>query len=68
MGGVSIEASAAQDDTMPSPSDFPGYLDKYAAEIELIGYTPEQFSVGYSTGVRLTVNRVRAFGLEHLDS
>jgi PPOX class probable F420-dependent enzyme len=68
MGGVSIEASAARDDTMPSPSDFPGYLDKYAAEIELIGYTPEQFSVGYRTGVRLTVNRVRAFGLEHLDS
>lgn len=67
MGGVSIEASATRDDSMPSPQDFPGYLDKYRDEIELIGYTPQAFSVGYGVGVRLVVTRVRAFGLEHFD-
>lgn len=67
MGGVSIEASATQDESMPPPQDFPGYLDKYKGEIELIGYTAEEFSVGYGAGVRLVVTRVRAFGLEHFD-
>jgi PPOX class probable F420-dependent enzyme len=68
MGGVSIEAIATHDESMPSPQDFPGYLEKYREEIGLIGYTPEDFSAAYGSGVRLVVTRVRAFGLEHFDS
>lgn len=67
-GAVIVEGVATKEETLPPPIDFPGYLDKYAREIERLGWTPESFSADYSTGLRLEVTRVRAWGLDALDS
>lgn len=68
VGVVVVEGSAVGDPDLPPAQDFPGYVDKYDREIESLGETPQTFSLGYSAGIRITVTRVRAFGLEHLDS
>ena len=64
---VTIEA-AARREQLPPATEFPGYLEKYAREIERLGWTPEGFSDRYSAGLRLVVTRLRAWGLETLDS
>lgn len=64
-GMASFEGSAAVED-LPPAKDFPGYLEKYAGEIEHLGWTPESFSEDYRIGVRITITRVRTFGLEHV--
>lgn len=66
-GAVTIEA-VAQREELPPAQEFPGYLEKYAREIERLGWTPEVFSNQYSAGLRLVVTRLRAWGLETLDS
>lgn len=68
VGAVTIEGIASKDEDLPSAQDFPGYLDKYAAEIQNLGWTPESFSSDYSTGLRIVVTRVRSWGLDALDS
>jgi PPOX class probable F420-dependent enzyme len=67
-GLVTMEGTAAKDEGLPPAKDFPGYLDKYAREIELLGWTPESMSSDYSTGLRVVVTRVRSWGLDALDS
>lgn len=67
-GGITIEGTATREDDLPPAKDFPGYVDKYAREIERLGWTPESFSTDYTTGLRLVVTRVRSWGLEVLDS
>lgn len=66
-GAVIIEGSAAKEESIPPAKDFPGYVDKYGRDIELLGWTPETFSVDYDTPVRIVVTRVRAWGLEALE-
>lgn len=61
--GLSLEATAELEDTLPPAKDFPGYLDKYASEIDRLGWTPESFSKDYPAGIRLSVTRVREWGL-----
>jgi len=68
VGVVVVEGTAAGEPGMPPAKEFPGYLDKYDREIESLGWTPEAFSVDYAVGIRITVTRVRALGLDHLDS
>ena len=62
--GVTLEADAAIDDSLPPATEFPGYLEKYAADIERLGWTPESFSTDYPTAIRLKVTRVRAWGID----
>jgi PPOX class probable F420-dependent enzyme len=64
-GTVTMEGTAMVED-LPPAKDFPGYLDKYAREIENLGWTPESFSGDYAVGLRITVTRVRSFGLDEL--
>lgn len=66
-GAVTIEAVARREQ-LPPAKEIPGYLEKYAREIERLGWTPEVFSNQYSAGLRLVVTRLRAWGLETLDS
>lgn len=68
IGAVVMEGVAAEEESLPSAMDFPGYLEKYAGEIERLGWTPESFSAGYSKALRLVVTRVRSWGLDALDS
>ena len=65
-GAVLFEGRATRDDSLPPAKDFPGYLDKYAREIERLGWTPESFSSDYSAGIRITVTRTRAWRLDAL--
>ena len=62
-----MEGTAAKEESLPPAVDVPGYLEKYAREIERLGWSPESFSADYSTGLRLVVTRVRAWGLDALD-
>lgn len=39
-------------------SENPAYMAKYAAGIQRIGYTPEQFANAYSVAVRITPSRI----------
>jgi PPOX class probable F420-dependent enzyme len=65
-GAVLIEGIATRDTDLPPARDFPGYVAKYAREIERLGWTPESFSSDYSTGIRIVVTRTRAWGLDAL--
>ena len=65
-GAVLIEGRARVDEALPSPDSFPAYLDKYAAVIVGLGWTPEQFASEYPVGVRITPTRVRAWGVDHV--
>jgi PPOX class probable F420-dependent enzyme len=64
--GVTLEGMAVVEESLPPAHLFPGYVDKYASEIANLGWTPESFAADYSVGVRVSVTRVRAFGLERL--
>jgi PPOX class probable F420-dependent enzyme len=65
-GVVLIEGIATRETDLPPAKDFPGYLEKYAREIEGLGWTPESFSSDYSAGIRIVVTRTRAWGLDAL--
>lgn len=64
-GAVTMEGVAVVGD-LPPATDFPGYVEKYGGEIERLGWTPESFSEGYSVGLRITVTRLRSWGLSKL--
>lgn len=66
-GAVALEGVATVFE-LPLANEFPGYVDKYGREIERIGFTPETFSAAYSTGLRVQVTRLRAWGLSKLSS
>lgn len=61
---VTMEGLATKEENLPPAEDFPGYLDKYAAEIAALGWTPDTFSADYTTPIRIVVTRVRSWGLD----
>jgi PPOX class probable F420-dependent enzyme len=65
-GAVTMEGIATVDPTLPPAKDFPGHEEKYAGEIERLGWTPASFSADYRIGLRVTVTRVRSWGLDEL--
>ena len=66
--GISLEGTAVVDTTLPAALDFPGYVDKYGEEINRLGWTPQSFSSDYSVGLRMTVTRVRDWGVDKLNA
>jgi PPOX class probable F420-dependent enzyme len=68
MSGISLEGTAVVDSDLPPAVDFPGYVDRYGEEIARLGWTPESFSTDYSVGLRITVTRVRNWGVEKLNA
>jgi PPOX class probable F420-dependent enzyme len=66
--GISLEGAATVDASLPPAIDFPGYVDKYGEEIKRLGWTPESFTGDYSVGLRITVTRVRDWGVSKLNA
>ena len=64
--GVTLEGTAVLEKGLPPAKDFPGYETKYADEIAGLGWTPQSFSDDYPVGIRITVTRVRAWGVKNL--
>jgi PPOX class probable F420-dependent enzyme len=58
---VTIEGTARIDDTAPPASEVPEYVAKYETHMERNGWTPEVFSSQYSTPIRITFTRGRAW-------
>ena len=42
------------------------YLTKYDKQIERLGWSPAKFAAGYSVGIRIKVNRMRVWDVEHV--
>ena len=63
---MTLEGTAVVEEGLPLAKDFPGYEEKYAEEIAGLGWTPQSFSDDYPVGIRITVTRVRAFGVTSL--
>ncbi len=66
--GISLEGTAVVDSSLPPAIGFPGYVDRYGEEIKRLGWTPESFSNDYSVGLRMTVTRVRDWGVAKLNA
>src|SRR5215207_7053367 len=58
---VTVEGTAAVDPDTPRADRLDGYLAKYQAPIEALGYEPGQFARTYSTPIRVRPTRVRAW-------
>lgn len=70
---LNLQANAEGDDVVvltgalepapdaPRPAENQAFLAKYAAAIETIGYTPEQYSGRYDVATRLRIDRVRGW-------
>jgi PPOX class probable F420-dependent enzyme len=58
---VTVEGTAHIDETAPAAADVPEYVAKYEAHMERNGWTPEVFSSQYSTPIRITFTRGRAW-------
>jgi PPOX class probable F420-dependent enzyme len=65
--GVSLEGSAVIDVATPRSNKLAGYVGKYAEEISDLGWTPESFADDYSVCLRISVTKVRSFGLSKWD-
>lgn len=65
-GALLVEGVAAIED-LPPAKGFSGYIEKYGREIERLGWSPESFSDDFSVGLRISVTRVRSWGLDVLD-
>jgi len=65
-GAAVMEGTAVVEPDLGPAKEFPGYVDKYGREIERLGWTADTFSSDYSTAVRITVTRVRSWGLDAL--
>ena len=59
---VTMEGMARRSELSPA-TELPGYLDKYARDIERLGWTPESFSADYRSAITITITRVRSWGL-----
>jgi PPOX class probable F420-dependent enzyme len=55
---VVISGTARRMPDAPPPSEFPGFLDKYAARIQGMGGTPEMYDNNYGVALRVTPDRV----------
>jgi len=64
--GVTLEGTAVVEEGLPPAKDFPGYEAKYDGEIAGLGWTPQSFSDDYPVGLRITVTRVRSWGVDNL--
>lgn len=64
--GALVLEGRAEIGGLPPAADIPPYVEKYGREIERNGWTPETFSDMYSEGLRITVTRVWAWGLDAL--
>lgn len=64
-GALILEGNASLEG-LPRAAEFPGYTDKYGGEIERLGWTPDEFSEMYSEGLRITITRLWAWGLDSL--
>ena len=64
---VTLEGQAVVDDSLPPSNALPGYVDKYLEDIRRLGWTPESFAADYSIPLRITVTRVRAWGVDGWD-
>jgi PPOX class probable F420-dependent enzyme len=56
---VVLSGTAAVDESAGPASAVAAYVEKYAADIERIGQTPESFSEAYPVPVRITLTRLR---------
>ena len=65
-GALTIEGRAVPDASLPPADLLPEYLEKYQAGIDSLGFTASQFAGEYSSGIRIRVTRMRAFGVRHL--
>jgi PPOX class probable F420-dependent enzyme len=58
---VSVEATASVDPDSPRADRVEGYLTKYQAAIEALGYEPGPFARTYATAIRVRPTRIRAW-------
>jgi PPOX class probable F420-dependent enzyme len=58
---VTIDATAAIDPDAPPMDQLEGYLAKYQARIQALGYTSAQLAHGFSVAIRIRPVRVRAW-------
>jgi PPOX class probable F420-dependent enzyme len=58
---ATFEATATIVDRPTPPHEDPAYLAKYRSQIERLGWTPDQFASEYSTLIRLSLERIRAW-------
>ena len=58
---VTMEGEARVDPAAPAPKDNPPYLEKYGAEIERLGWTPETFTEEFPVALRIRIDRIRAW-------
>jgi hypothetical protein len=58
---VTIDATAAVDPDAPPADQLEGYVAKYQARIQALGYTTAQLAEGFSVAIRIRPVRVRAF-------
>lgn len=56
-----ISGDARVDDAAPRVDELPGYVEKYLASIERLGYSPAEFAASYSIPIRITPTKVRAW-------
>lgn len=65
-GGLSLEGRAVEAPDLGPSHELPAYVEKYRGEMERIGWTPETFHDDYPVPIRITVTRVRSWGLDIL--
>jgi PPOX class probable F420-dependent enzyme len=58
---VTVEATAAVDLDSPRADRVEGYMAKYQAAIDALGYEPGPFARTYSTAIRVRPTRMRAW-------
>ena len=58
---VTMEGRAQVDRELPAPDAHPGYVAKYSAEMERIGWTPATYAADFPVGLRITINRIRSW-------
>jgi len=58
---VILTGEARIDQNAPPATGFPGYVEKYRAEIANIGMTPDSFAAEYSVQIRVTAKKLRGF-------
>jgi PPOX class probable F420-dependent enzyme len=58
---VTVEGTAAVEPDTPRADRLEGYLAKYQAAIEALGYEPGPFARTYSTAIRVRPTRIRTW-------
>jgi PPOX class probable F420-dependent enzyme len=58
---VTVEGTATVEPDTPRADRVDGYLDKYQAAIDALGYEPGPFARTYSTAIRVRPTRVRVW-------